>query len=152
MCLHLKTPYLLYTVVSVNFIFQYTYSCCWVTSVVSDSVWPTDSSPPGSTVPRILQARTLEWVAISFSNARKWKVKVKLLSCVRPSATPWTAAFQAPPSMGLSRQVYWSGVPLPSLCFMLQDCNSPVLQITCVTPGFSLLVNGYISEKVIPSL
>ena len=75
---------------------------------------PTDSSPPGSAVPGILQARTLEWVAMSFSNARKWKVKVKSLSCVWLSATPWTAAHQSPPSMGFSRQEYWSGVPLPS--------------------------------------
>ena len=75
---------------------------------------PIDSSPSGSPVPGILQARTLEWVAISFSNAWKWKVKVKSLSCVRPSATPWTAACQAPLSMGFSRQEYWSGVPLPS--------------------------------------
>ena len=75
---------------------------------------PIDGSPPGSPVPGILQARTLEWVAISFSNAWKWKVKVKLLSRVRLSATPWTAAYQAPPSMGFSRQKYWSGVPLPS--------------------------------------
>ena len=75
---------------------------------------PIDGSPPGSAVPGILQARTLEWVAISFSNAWKRKVKVKLLSCVRPLATPWTAAYQAPPSMGFSRQEYWSGVPLPS--------------------------------------
>ena len=75
---------------------------------------PIDSSPPGSPVPGILQARTLEWVAISFSNAWKWKVKVKSLSCVRLLATPWTAAYQAPPSMGFSRQEYWSGVPLPS--------------------------------------
>ena len=74
---------------------------------------PVDGSSPGSPVPGILQARTLEWVAISFSNAWKWKMKVKLLSHVRPSATPWTAAFQAPPSMGFSRQEYWSGVPLP---------------------------------------
>ena len=74
---------------------------------------PIDSSPPGSPVPGILQARTLEWVAISFSNAWRWKVKVKSLSRVWPSATPWTAAFQAPPSMGFSRQEYWSGVPLP---------------------------------------
>ena len=71
-----------------------------------------DGSPPGSPVPGILQARTLEWVAIFFSNAWKWKVKVKSLSCVRPSATPWTAAFQAPLSMGFPRQEYWSGVPL----------------------------------------
>ena len=75
---------------------------------------PIDSSPPGSAVPGILRARTLEWVAISFSNAWKWKVKVKLLCPVRLLATPWTAAYQALPSMGFSRQEYWSGVPLPS--------------------------------------
>ena len=74
---------------------------------------PINGSPTGSPIPGILQARTLEWVAISFSNAWKWKVKVKLLSRVQPSATPWTAAFQAPPSMGFSRQEYWSGVLLP---------------------------------------
>ena len=66
---------------------------------------PIDGSPPGST-PGILQARTLEWVAISFSNAWKWKVKVKSLSRVGLFATPQTAAFQAPPSMGFSRQEY----------------------------------------------
>ena len=71
-------------------------------------------SPPGSPIPGILQARTLEWVAISFSNGWKWKVKGKLLSCVWLFATPWTAAYQAPPSMGFSRQEYWSGAPLPS--------------------------------------
>ena len=76
---------------------------------------PINSSPPGSPIPGILQARTLEWVAISFSNAWKWKVKVKSLSRVRLLTTPWTAAYQAPPSMGFSRQEYWSGVPLPSL-------------------------------------
>ena len=75
---------------------------------------PIDGSSPGSLVPGILQARTLEWVAISFSNAWKWKVKVKSFSCVRLLATPWTTAHQAPPSMGFSRQEYWSGVPLPS--------------------------------------
>ena len=75
---------------------------------------PIDGSPPGSAVPGILQARTLEWVAISFSNAWKWKVKVKSFSRVWLLATPWTAAHQAPPSMGFSRQEYWSGVPLPS--------------------------------------
>ena len=75
---------------------------------------PTDGSPPGSHAPGILQARTLEWVAISFSSAWKWKVKVKSLSCVWLFATPGTAAYQAPPSMGFSRQEYWSGVPLPS--------------------------------------
>ena len=75
---------------------------------------PIDGSPPGSAVPGILQARTLEWVAISFSNAWKWKVKVKSLSRVWLLATPWTAAYQAPPPMGFSRQEYWSGLPLPS--------------------------------------
>ena len=124
---------------------------------------PIDGSPPGSSVPGILQARTLESVAISFSNAwsekwkwgllvvsdslrphglkpsrllhpqnfpgkstgvgchfllqcMKWKVKVKMLSHVQLLATPWTATYQAPPSMRLSRQEYWSGLPLPSPC------------------------------------
>ena len=75
---------------------------------------PIDGSPPGSPIPGILQARTLEWVAISFSNAWKWKVKVKSLSRVRLLSTPWTAAHQAPSPMGFSRQEYWSGVPSPS--------------------------------------
>ena len=77
---------------------------------------PIDGSPPGSPVPGILQARTLEWVAMSFSSAWKWKVKGKSLSRVWLCATPWTAAHQAPLSMGFSRQEYWSGVPLPSPC------------------------------------
>ena len=76
---------------------------------------PIDGSPSGSTIPGILQARTLERVALSFSNAWKWKVKGKSLSHVQLLATPWTAAYQVPPSMGFSRQEYWSGVPLPSL-------------------------------------
>ena len=84
---------------------------------------PIDSSPPGSPIPGILQTRTLEWVAISFCNAWKWNVKVKSLSCVQPSVTPWTVAFQAPPSMGFSRQEYWSGVPLPSPPWPLQAPN-----------------------------
>ena len=80
------------------------------------TLWdPIDGSPPSSSAPGILQARTLEWVAISLSNAWKWKMKVKLLSRVRLFETPWTAAYQAPPSMGFSRQEYWSGLPLPSL-------------------------------------
>ena len=74
---------------------------------------PTDGSLPGSPVPGILQARKLEWVAISFSNVWKWKVTVKSLSHVWLLATPWTAAYQIPPSMGFSRQEYWSGVPSP---------------------------------------
>ena len=75
---------------------------------------PIDGSPWGSPVPGILQARTVEWVSISFSKAWKWKVKVRSLSHVQSSATPWTAVYQAPLSMGFSRQEYWSGVPLPS--------------------------------------
>ena len=75
---------------------------------------PIDGSPPGSAIPGILQARTPEWVAISFSSAWKWKVKVKSLSRVWLLATPWTAAYQAPLSMGFSKQEYWSGVPITS--------------------------------------
>ena len=94
---------------------------------------PIDGSPPGSAVPGIHQARTLEWVAISFSNAWKWKVKS--LSHVRLLETPWTAAHQAPPSMGFSRQEYWSRVPLPSpgmeetttICFVLSSIVSLLL-------------------------
>ena len=70
---------------------------------------PTDGSLPGPPLPGVLQARTLEWVAISFCNAWKWSCSV-----MSDSVTPWTAAYQAPPTMGFSRQEYWSGVPLPS--------------------------------------
>ena len=93
---------------------------------------PIDGSPPGFPVPGILQARTLEWVAISFSNAWKWKVKVKSLSHIRLLATPWTATYQAPPSMGFSRQEYWSGVPLPSPIYfyllLFWTCKSQALK------------------------
>ena len=80
---------------------------------------PIDGSPPSSPDPGILQARTLEWVATSFSNVWKWKVKVKSHGRVWLWATPWTAVYQAPPSMGFSRPEYWSGSPLPSpfLCW-----------------------------------
>ena len=81
---------------------------------MSDSVRPHWRQPTGSPVPGILQTRTLEWVAISFSNAWKWKVKGKSLSRVQLFATPWTAVHMAPPSMGFSRQEYWSEVPSPS--------------------------------------
>ena len=94
---------------------------CWETAAAAKLLQscltlcdPTDGSPPGSPIPGILQARTQEWVAISFSNAWKWKVKEKSLSRVQLFLTPWTAAQQAPPSLGVSRQDYWSGVPLPS--------------------------------------
>ena len=86
---------------------------------------PIDGSPP---VPVILQARTLEWVAISFSNAWKWKVKMKSQSRVRLLATPWTAAYQAPPSTGFSRQEYWSGVPLPSAYMTTRKTIALIIQ------------------------
>ena len=98
---------------------------------------PIDGSQPGSPVPGILQARTLEWVAISFSKAWKWKVKVKSLICVRLLATPWTAAYQAPPSMGFSRQEYWSGVPLPSPTGLWDECNCAVVW---ALPFFGILM------------
>ena len=84
---------------------------------------PIDGSPPGSPIPGILQARTMEWVAISFSNTWKWKGKVKSLSRVWLFSTPWTVAHQAPPSMGFPRQEYWSGVPLPSLVVGIQHSD-----------------------------
>ena len=98
---------------------------------------PVDSSPPGSTIPGTLQARTLEWDAISFSNAGKWKVKVKSLSRVRLLATSWTAAYQAPLSMGFSRQEYSTAATAKSLqsCPTLWDpidgspADSPVPRI-----------------------
>ena len=103
---------------------------------------PIDGSPSGSTIPGILQARTLEWVAISFSNLWKWKVKVKSLSRVRLFTTPWTAAYQAPLPMGFSRQEYWSGLPLPSpwatrevqiiINFKISICNGRKLSIVAI--------------------
>ena len=87
---------------------------------------PIASSPPGSSVHGILQARILEWVAISFSNAWKWNVKVKSLSRVWLLPTPWAVAYQAPPSMGFSRQEYWSGLPFPS--------PSEILDLGNITP------------------
>ena len=108
----------------------YGYICATAAAVAAKSLQssptlcdPIDGSPSGSPFPGILQARTLEWVAISFSNAWKWKVKGKSLSCVRIFTTPRTAAYQAPPSMGFSRQEYWSGLPLPSLTSVLEKLN-----------------------------
>ena len=89
---------------------------------MSDSVWPRRRQPTRLHHPWDSQARILEWVAISFSNAWKWKVKVKSLSRVRLLVTSWTAAYQAPLSMGFSRQEHWSGVPLPSPIVDLQWC------------------------------
>jgi len=126
---------------------------------------PIDGSPPGSPVPGILQTRTLEWVAISFSNAWKWNVKVKLLSHVWLLATPWTAAHQAPPSMGFSGQQYWSGVPLPSpfshsvmfsslqphgLQHTRPPCPSPTLGVYSNSCPSSRWCHANISSSVVP--
>ena len=94
---------------------DYTYAAAKLLQSCLTLYDPIDSNPPGSPIPGILQARILERVAISSSSAWKWKVKVKLLCRVQLVATPWTAAHQVLPSMGFSRQEYWSGVPLPSL-------------------------------------
>ena len=88
------------------------------------TVWPHRRQPTSLPVPGILQARTLEWVAISFSNAWKWKGKVKSLSHVGLLATPWAAAHQAPPSMGFSRREHWSGVPSPSPLVLPRDMKN----------------------------
>ena len=101
-----------------------------------------DGSPPGSPVPGILQARTLEWVAISFSNAWKWKVKS--LSHIRLLATPWTPAYQAPPSMGFSRQKYWNGVPLPTTFKWLH------LTLSNWLSGFNIADHFSILEIILP--
>ena len=109
---------------------------------------PIDSSPRGSPIHGILQARTLEWVAISFSNAWTWKVKVKSLSRVRLFVTPWTAAHQAPPSMGFSRQEYWSGVPLPSpilICIIYIIGKKQQCYFHCESESCSV-----VSDSVIP--
>ena len=99
---------------------------------------PIDGSPPGSPVPGILRARTLEWVATSFSNAWKWKLKGKSLSRVQLLAIPWTAAHQAPPSMGFSRQEYWSGVPL-SLSYSSSNKSTQKFYIVLIS-DYNLII------------
>ena len=143
-----------------QYVCMYVYIYIYIHTAKSLQSCPTlcdsiDGSPPGFPVPGILQARTLEWVAISVSNAWKWKVKVKSLSRIWLLATPWTAAHQAPPSMGFSRQEYWNVVPLPSPIYIYihiqfniihthtHSCldkrnlcklfSSPVLQGSCTT-------------------
>ena len=104
---------------------------------------PIDGSPPGFPVPGILQARTLEWVAISFSNAWKWKVKVKSLSCARLLATPWTAAYQAPPSMGFSRQELGVGCHYLSTCHSNSTENMIYFEQEIYSYGMESLVEAY---------
>ena len=114
---------------------------------------PTDGSPPGSPVPGILQARALEWAAISFSNAWKWKVKVKSLSRVQLLLTPWTSAYQAAPSLGFSRQEYWSGVPLPSPSSMLRGLKNSesvkYLNFLCFSRGLFLSLVIYFNRSLV---
>ena len=110
---------------------------------MSDLCDPIDSSPPDFTVLEVLQAITLEWVAISFSNAWKWDVKVKSVSHVRLLATPWTAAYKAPLPMGFSRQEYWSGFHcllqnmlkfIPKKCLKENVCKFTETWNTFTTP------------------
>ena len=111
---------------------------------------PIDSSLPDSPVPGFLQARTLEWVAISFSNARKWKVKVKSLSRVRFLATPRNAAYQAPLSMGFSRQGYWSGLPCPPPGHLPNPGTGPMSLMSPALAGgfFTKLLNQSLSRAL----
>ena len=102
---------------------------------------PIDGSPPGSSIPGILQARTLGWVAIAFSNVWKWKMKVKSLSRVWLFATPKAAAYQAPPSMGFSRQEYWSRLPLPSLNWVTEPQQICISEVVDISPGFWLVIH-----------
>ena len=119
---------------------------------------PIDGSPPSSPVPGILQVRTLEWVAIAFSNAWKWKVKVKLLSRVWLLGTPWTAAYQAPLSTGFSRQEYWSGVPLLSPFSSLEEIKDVIMCIpsggtrTCHKSAQLFFDSSSLSPHPLPSL
>ena len=111
---------------------------------------PRDGSLPGSSVPGILQARILGWVAISFSNAWKWKVKVKSLSHVQPLATPGTAAHQAPWSMGFIRQEYWSGVPLPSPLVITNYPQSPRSWKTLISFLWVCLLQTFLINGIKP--
>ena len=108
---------------------------------------PIDRSPPGSPVPGILKAKTLEWVAISFSNAWKWKVTVKSFSCVQLLATPWTTAYQAPPSMGFSRQEYWSGLPLPKVINPLSHIWFANIFSHCIGCLFTLSLVSFMNRN-----
>ena len=115
---------------------------------MSDSVWPHRWKPTRLPAPGILQATRLEWVAISFSSAWKWKVKVKSLSHVRLLATPWTTAYQTPPSMGFSRQKYWSGLPLPSPHGPLGRCNSNCICICRMQHPLSTNIKTFLTNLI----
>ena len=116
---------------------------------------PIDGSTPGSPEAGILQARTLEWVAISFSNAWKWKVKVKSLSRVRPSATPWTAAYQASPSIAFSRHSIFQARVLEwfAIAFSGHLCQVPLnLKLYSPWPSTSKPVRHCLHKLIINQL
>ena len=110
---------------------------------------PIDGSPPGSSVPGILQARTLEWVAISFSGVWKWKVKVKSLSCAWILATPRTAAYQAPPSVGFSRQANSGGLPAKGIVAKKDDPEWPA-PLVCVRTNW-IKITAYFGKPFLLS-
>ena len=128
----------------------------WVAAAVAKSLQlcptlcdPRDGSPPGSSVPGILQTRTLEWVAISFSNAWKWEVKVKSLSRVWLVVTPWTAAHQAPPSMAVAYNVTNKHECLVYVCAhsAAQSCLTLCDPMDCSLPGSS--IHGIFQTRVL---
>ena len=114
--------------------------CCYVASVMSDSVRPQKQQPPRLPDPWDSPGKNTG-VGCHFL-LQCMKVKVKLLSRVRLFATPWTATHQAPPSMGFSRQEYWSGVPLPSPQFVASLCLMLCFKLTYSTNGFLFLCSG----------
>ena len=118
---------------------------------------PMDCSPPGSSIHGIFQARVLEWGAIAFSNACKWKVKVKPLSCVRLLVTPRTAAYQAPPSMGFSIAPYISGLQVLSdhfVSFLATSLGWLTNSQSLLNPswGHGKLSNSQVSQGCILSI
>ena len=131
--------YAMLKITLIKLLFVYVYAAAAKLLQSWPTLWdPRDGSPLGSPVPGILQIRTLEWVAMSFSKAWKWKVEVKSLSHVWLLATLWTAAYQAPLSMGFSRQEYWSGLPLPSPGYVYTICIYVVLSCSGVSDSFDL--------------
>ena len=113
---------------------------------------PIDGSPPGSPVPGILQARTLEWFAIAFSNAWKWKVKVKSFSPIRLFTPSWTAAHQAPQSMVFSWQECWSGVPLLNRSISRNKCLDKFVSIISTRDSWVLNHELYFWEWLLKIL
>ena len=115
---------------------------------------PMDYSLPGSSVPGIFQARVLEWVAIAFSRHILLLLLLRRFSHVRLCATPWTTAYQAPPSLGFSRQEHWGGLPFPSPMHesekwseVAQSCLTLSDPMDCSPPGSS--IHGIFRSRVL---